>query len=68
MTSNSSKLWRPANTPCSENKREYVWYVRDGTHVRSPLRFNGVTISNSEKKQYEDKWIKEETTKAKEEG
>jgi len=47
------------------DKREYVWYVREGIHVRSPLRFNGVTISNSEKKQYEDKWIKEEQQKQK---
>src|ERR1700681_4974532 len=26
------------------DKREYTWYVRGGFFVRSPVRFNGVTI------------------------
>jgi hypothetical protein len=55
----------PGEYTLFRDKREYVWYVREGIHVRSPLRFNGVTISNSEKKQYEDKWIKEEQQKQK---
>src|SRR6185503_16916083 len=46
-------------------KREYVWYVRDGMHVRSPVRFDGVTIGKGERKEYEDKWIKEEQEREK---
>lgn len=34
-------------------KREYLWYPRDGFFVRSPVRFNGVAISESEREKYE---------------
>lgn len=34
-------------------RREYIWYPRDGFFVRSPLRFNGVDISESEREKYE---------------
>jgi hypothetical protein len=50
----------PGEFTLFRDKREYVWYVRDGLHVRSPLRFNGVTIGTAERKEYEDKWIKQE--------
>jgi hypothetical protein len=49
------------------DKREYLWYVRDGLHVRSPLRFNGVTIGSAERRQYEDNWIKGEQKRQKRE-
>jgi hypothetical protein len=39
---------------------EYTWYVRDGIHVRSPLKVNGVPIGESERRAYEDRWIKSE--------
>jgi hypothetical protein len=39
-------------------KREFTWYVRDGYFVRSPVRFNGVTISETERAQYEDDFLK----------
>ncbi len=34
-------------------KREYIWYPRDGFFVRSPVRFNGVAISDEERERYE---------------
>ena len=34
-------------------KREYMWYPRDGFFVRSPVRFNGVTISEADRQRYE---------------
>ena len=34
-------------------RREYIWYPRDGFFVRSPVRFNGVDISESEREKYE---------------
>jgi hypothetical protein len=55
----------PGEIALFRNKREYIWYVRDGVHVRSPLRFNGVTISQTERKDYEDKWIKEDQAREK---
>jgi hypothetical protein len=38
-------------------KREYTWYVREGYFIRSPVRFNGVAISESERQKYEDKFL-----------
>src|SRR5688572_9499174 len=48
----------PGEVALFRGKREYIWYVRDGVHVRSPVRFNGVTIGPAERKEYEDKWLK----------
>jgi hypothetical protein len=39
-------------------KREYTWYVREGYFVRSPVRFNGVAISESERQKYEDDFLR----------
>ena len=39
----------PAKFSCGAPKREYMWYPRDGFFVRSPVRFNGVAISESER-------------------
>jgi len=39
----------PAEILLWGQKREYVWYPRDGFFVRSPVRFNGVAISESER-------------------
>jgi len=39
-------------------RREYVWFVRDGHLVRSPVRVNGVKLSVEEQKAAEDDWIK----------
>ena len=35
---------RPGRIPFARMRYEYTWYVRDGMHVRSPLKFNGVPI------------------------
>jgi hypothetical protein len=40
-------------------KRDYTWYVRDGYFVRSPVRFNGVDIGESDRQKYEDKFLKQ---------
>jgi hypothetical protein len=39
-------------------RREYIWFVRDGILVRSPVRVNGVKVSAEEQKDAEDEWIK----------
>ena len=30
----------PGRTPLYRGHREFAWYVRDGMHVRSPIRFD----------------------------
>ena len=40
--------------------REYTWYIRDGAFVRSPVRFDGVTLSEAERQAYKREWIERE--------
>ena len=41
-------------------RREYTWFVKDGFFVRSPVRFDGVTLSEQERREYEARWIEQE--------
>ena len=50
----------PARMPVYRQKRDYTWYVRDGLHVRSPVRFDGVTVGDEDRKKYEDEWARRE--------
>jgi len=36
---------------------EYVWYVRDGYLVRSPVSVNGAPVPEDERRKREDEWI-----------
>jgi hypothetical protein len=55
----------PGKVPFARMRREYTWYVRDGIHVRSPLKFDGVPIPESERRSYEEKWIHSEENRRK---
>ena len=46
---------------------EYLWYVRDGYLVRSPVSVNGAQVPDEERTEQEDKWI-ESLKKGKTEG
>ena len=50
----------PGRVPIARMRYEYTWYVRDGFHVRSPVKVNGVPMSESERRAYEDRWVKSE--------
>jgi hypothetical protein len=39
-------------------EREYMWYPRDGFFVRSPVRFNGVAISETDRENYEQNFLR----------
>jgi hypothetical protein len=41
-------------------EREYTWFIRDGFFIRSPLKFDGVTINDSERMAYEERWMRRE--------
>ncbi len=41
-------------------RREFTWYSREGTLVRSPTRVDGVRIGEDERRRYEDRWLREE--------
>jgi hypothetical protein len=50
----------PGRTPLHRTKRDFTWYVRDGMHVRSPVRFNGVSVVEEARNRYEEDWIRRE--------
>jgi hypothetical protein len=50
----------PGRTPMVRGRREYAWYVRDGMHVRSPVRVDGVTVGEEDRRKYEEDWIRHE--------
>jgi hypothetical protein len=56
----------PGRTPLYRTKREFTWYLRDGVHVRSPLRFDGVKVTDAERDRYEEKWLARERRRAEE--
>ncbi len=49
----------PARVPIWGDRREYTWYIRDGFFVRSPLKFNGVTIGDAERRKFEAAYLKQ---------
>ena len=58
----SFELDAPPNSRLSSFRRvrEYEWYVRDGTAVRSPVRVDGVGIDDAARRGYEASWLREE--------
>jgi hypothetical protein len=41
-------------------RKDYSWFMQDGVFVRSPLRADGVTISESDRRNAEAAWIRRE--------
>jgi hypothetical protein len=54
----------PADLRLFGGDRSYTWYVQDGVLVRSPVKFNGVTVAEGERRDYEQRWLKEENDRA----
>ena len=54
------QLFGPGGTPLYGWRREYLWFPRDGLFIRSPLRVDGVTISETDRRKAEDDWLKKE--------
>ena len=48
----------PAGLPIAGFRHEYEWYVREDVVVRSPRRFDGVDISEAERREYEADWLR----------
>src|SRR6478609_723550 len=47
-----------ANMPVWGDVREYTWFIRDGFFVRSPVKANGVTIGEADRRKYENDFLK----------
>jgi hypothetical protein len=50
----------PGRTMLHRSHRDFTWYVRDGMHVRSPVRFGGVAVGLNAREEYERDWIRRE--------
>ena len=50
----------PGRFPLHRTNREYTWFVREGMHVRSPVKFDGVPVPESSRVEYEDRWVRRE--------
>ena len=55
----------PGQTPFARLRRDYTWFVRDGFHIRSPLKADGVPIPDDERRKYEDRWQRSEESRRK---
>ena len=51
-------LTGPLHTPLWGERREYAWFIRDGFFVRSPVKVDGVTIGEAERRKYETDYLK----------
>ena len=47
----------PGKVPLWGERHEYTWFIRDGFFVRSPVRFNGVTIGEADRRKYENEYL-----------
>jgi hypothetical protein len=61
-------LLGPGNVRLFGTDREFIWYIRDGVFVRSPVRFNGAAIGEGERRTYEDEWLARQREREKKRG
>lgn len=51
-------LTGPGGFPLYGMRREYSWFIRQGVFVRSPVKANGVSLSEADRKKAEDEWLR----------
>jgi hypothetical protein len=49
----------PSRVPIWGERRDYTWFIRDGFFVRSPVRANGVTIGDADRRKFEAAYLKQ---------
>ena len=49
----------PTRIPLWGERRDYSWFVRDGFFIRSPLKVNGVTIGDADRRKAEAIYLKQ---------
>jgi hypothetical protein len=48
----------PGGFPLFGMRRDYSWFIRDGIFVRSPVRANGVALSEADRRKAEEEWLR----------
>jgi len=56
-------LTGPGGFPLYGLRKEYAWFIKQGVFVRSPVKANGVTISEADRRKAEAEWLRRETSK-----
>jgi hypothetical protein len=56
----SVELRGPANVSLWGERSDYTWYIRDGFFVRSPVKMNGVTVGEADRRKYEADFLRRE--------
>jgi len=56
-------LTGPGGLPLWGMRHEYSWFIRKGIFVRSPVKANGVALSEADRRKAEDEWLKRETNR-----
>src|ERR1051325_3648232 len=51
------ELRGPTRLPMWGEKRDYTWFIKGGFFRRSPLRANGATVGESERRKYEADYL-----------
>lgn len=54
-------LTGPGGVPLYGFRRDYSWFIRTGIFVRSPLKVDGVTVSEADRRKAEEEWLRRET-------
>ncbi|MES1255175.1 MAG: hypothetical protein ABUS56_06185, partial [Acidobacteriota bacterium] len=52
------QLTGPSRRPMWGDRRDYMWYLRDGFFVRSPVMVNGIAVGDAERRQYEAEYLR----------
>jgi hypothetical protein len=53
----------PGRFPLWGERREFTWYIKDGFFVRSPLKVNGATVAEDDRRKYEDRYLRRQRTR-----
>jgi hypothetical protein len=56
-------VFGPGGAPLYGFTREYTWFIRQGYFIRSPVRFDGVRITDEERARQEERWIEREKSR-----
>jgi hypothetical protein len=59
----SFDLTGPGGFPLYGLRKEYTWFIKQGVFVRSPVKANGVTIAEADRRKAEAQWLRRETSK-----
>ncbi|HOG28083.1 MAG TPA: hypothetical protein PLN93_01785 [Vicinamibacterales bacterium] len=55
----------PGSVPLVGQRRDFIWFIRDGFLVRSPITANGVAIAETDRREYEAAWLAGEQAREK---